>query len=93
MRCVFTIFLLLTAMAWAQNDPVVFTRTTVHGAKINLVTIDLNSDDVDIRPILAPPGTTRSFQGLLNQGEGAAWSALRVHLERSRTTRKDRRLT
>lgn len=71
MRCVFTIFLLLTAMAWAQNDPVVFTRTTVHGAKINLVTIDLNSDDVDIRPILAPPGTTRSFQGLLNQGEGA----------------------
>lgn len=71
MRRFALIFLLLTAVACAQNDPVVFERMTVHGAKINLVTIDLNSEAVDIRPILAPPRTTKSFNGLLNQGGGA----------------------
>lgn len=71
MKKVIAIVLFLSSLAWAQNDPVVFTRETVRGAKINLVTIDLNSDAIDVRPILAPPGTTKSFNGLLNQGGGA----------------------
>lgn len=71
MKKIALFFLLLSSLALAQNDPVAFERTTVHGAKINLVTIDLNSQDVEIRPILASPGTTRSFNGLINQGGGA----------------------
>jgi Phosphodiester glycosidase len=71
MKKVAIIILLLSTFAWAQNDPVVFSRQTVRGAMINLVTIDLNSEAIDIRPILASPGSTQSFQGLLNQGDGA----------------------
>ncbi len=62
--------LFLTSFAWAQNDPVVFSRETIRGAKVNLVTIDLNSEAIDIRPILAPAGSTKTFQSLLNQGNG-----------------------
>ena len=70
MKQFFAIFLLLSSLAWAQNEPVSFTTTYVRGVKINLVTVDLNSDAIDIRPILAPPGETVSFGGLIRQGQG-----------------------
>lgn len=70
MKKILAIFLLLSALASAQNEPVSFTTTSVQGVRVNLVTVDLNSDAIDIRPILAPPGETISFQGLINQGEG-----------------------
>lgn len=68
MKKIALFFLLLTSMAWAQNGPVVFERATVCGARVNLVTIDLNSKDIELRPILASPGTARSFSGLIEQG-------------------------
>ena len=60
---------LLSTFAWAQTEPVNFSNTTVQGVRINLVTVDLNSKAIEIRPILAPPGESVSFQGLLQQGE------------------------
>lgn len=68
MKKVALFFLLLSSMAWAQNNPVVFERTTVCGARVNLVTIDLNSEAVELRPIVASPGDTYSFGSLLEQG-------------------------
>jgi chromosome segregation and condensation protein ScpB len=70
MKQFFAIFVLLSTFAWAQSEPVDITYTTVQGVRINLVTVDLNSSAIEIRPILAPPGEAISFQGLLNQGEG-----------------------
>lgn len=37
---------------------------------MNIVTIDLNSQDVEIRPILAPAGSALSFQRLIDDGQG-----------------------
>ena len=65
------LLLLLSGLAWAQNDPVAYSQRTVRGYKINLVTVDLNSENVDIRPIIAPERDTISFKGLINQGQGA----------------------
>lgn len=67
--------LFLSLMAWADNEPVVYSQTSVRGASLNLVTIDLNSEAVEIRPILAPPGQSLSFQSLLYQG-GAPYTAV-----------------
>lgn len=66
MKKVIVFALLLLSVASA--DPVVFEKLTVRGAKINLVTVDLNAESVDVRPILAPPGEALSFSSLLYQG-------------------------
>lgn len=75
MKRVALICLFLSLFAWADNQPVVFSKTTVRGTGLNLVTIDLNSDAVEIRPILAPPGSALSFQSLLYQG-GSPYTAV-----------------
>lgn len=70
MKQLFAIFLLLSSLALAQSEPVDFSNYTLQGVQVNVVTVDLNSQAIDIRPILAPAGEAVSFQGLLNQGEG-----------------------
>lgn len=70
MKQLVAIFLLLSSFALAQNEPVNFSNRTVQGIAINLITVDLNSQEIDIRPIVAPAGEAVSFQGLINQGEG-----------------------
>lgn len=75
MKRVALLVLFLSLAVWADNDPVVYSQQTVRGAKLNLVTIDLNSEAVEVRPILAPPGKALSFQSLLYQG-GSPYTAV-----------------
>lgn len=75
MKRLAAIFLLLSSVAWAQSEfstdsPVDFSHRTVRGVSINLVSIDLNSKAIEIRPILAPEGSTLPLQTLINQGDG-----------------------
>jgi uncharacterized protein YigE (DUF2233 family) len=70
MKTLIVLFLCLATLAWAQDEPVSFTTMNVRGASVNLVTVDLNSDAIEIRPILAAPGSTESFGRLIDQGEG-----------------------
>lgn len=68
MKRIFLLICLLAQVASAQQDPVGFQQCTVHGTPINLVTVDLNSDEIEVRPVLAPPGSSVSFDRLVQQG-------------------------
>jgi uncharacterized protein YigE (DUF2233 family) len=61
-------FLFLSSAVWAQNGAISYDRVSVQGTTINLVTVDLNSPDVEIRPVLAPAGNTIPLETLLAQG-------------------------
>ena len=60
-------FLFLSMTCWAQG-PVNYERVSVQGTSINLVTVDLNSSAVEIRPVLAPAGNTIPLETMLAQG-------------------------
>ena len=68
MKRLFLVFLLLAQVASAQQDPVGFSQRTVRGTPINLVTVDLNSESIEVRPVLAPPGSSLSFNRLIQHG-------------------------
>lgn len=50
------------------QGPVGYEKLSVQGTSIHLVTVDLNSENVEIRPILAPPGNSIPLGSLLQQG-------------------------
>lgn len=58
---------LLSSACWAER-PVGYEKISVQGTAIHLVTVDLNSPDVEIRPVLAPPGNTLGLSTMLEQG-------------------------
>lgn len=60
--------LCLTSLSLADDKPVVYSKTSIQGTAIHLVTVDLNSPAVEVRPVLAPAGNTISLDGLLAQG-------------------------
>lgn len=60
-------FLWASLAAWADR-PVHFQKTSVQGTTLHLVTVDLNSPDIEVRPVLAPPGQTLSLETMLDQG-------------------------
>ena len=66
LRFVFGLLLLSTA-CWAER-PVVYEKVSVQGTTIHLVTVDLNSSAVEIRPVLAPAGNTVPLETMLAQG-------------------------
>lgn len=59
--------LLLSSTCLAQG-PVSYDKIQVQGTVINLVTVDLNSSAVEIRPVLAPTGNTVPLETMLAQG-------------------------
>ncbi len=67
LRSIFLTAWLMASPCLAQ-EPVGYERISVQGTTIHLVTVDLNSKDIEIRPVLAPAGNTISLEGLLNQG-------------------------
>ena len=75
MKLLIALILFLTVPTWANNSPVVLNKKVVRGKSINLVTINLNSQDVEIRPILASDRSTESFKSLLDKG-GSAYTAI-----------------
>ena len=50
------------------QESVGYEKLSVQGTTIHLITVDLNSKDIEIRPVLAPPGNTIPLGDLLNQG-------------------------
>ncbi len=74
LRSIFLAAWLLTSPCFAQ-EAVSYQKCSVSGTTIHLVTVDLNSKDVEIRPVLAPAGNTIPLEGLLYQG-GAPIAAI-----------------
>lgn len=58
---------LLSSSCLAQS-PVSYDKYSVQGTTINLVTVDLNSSAIEIRPVLAPAGNTIPLETMLAQG-------------------------
>jgi hypothetical protein len=59
--------LCLSATCWAEG-PVNYDKVSVQGTTIHLVTVDLNSTAVEVRPVLAPAGSTVPLETMLAQG-------------------------
>lgn len=64
----FLLGLAMLATASHAEGPVGYDKLSVQGTTIHLVTVDLNSSAVEIRPVLAPTGNTIPLETLLQQG-------------------------
>ena len=64
----FCLLICLLASPCLGQESVGYQKLSVQGTSIHLVTVDLNSKDVEIRPVLAPAGNTIPLEGLLDQG-------------------------
>ena len=75
LRSIFLAAWLLASPCLGQES-VGYQKVSVQGTAIHLVTVALNSKDVEIRPVLAPAGNTIPLEGLLHQGGAPVAAAL-----------------
>lgn len=59
---------ILATVCRAQERPVSYSKLTIQGTGVHLVSVDLNSSAVEVRPVLSPAGNTTSLEALLDQG-------------------------
>ncbi|MCA9795722.1 MAG: phosphodiester glycosidase family protein [Candidatus Eremiobacteraeota bacterium] len=62
--------LLLFSQGWA--DPVVYQKRWVYDTPVHLITVDLNSKAIVVRPLMAPAGKTMDFERMVAQSHPLA---------------------
>ncbi len=66
MRRLVLLWLVLTGLVAAE--PVVYQKGVITGVWVHWVTVDLASDEIVVRPMLAPAGHQRPFPSLVGSG-------------------------
>ena len=65
--CMCLLAFLSTFGCWAE-EPVNYQKLSVRGTSVHLVTVDLRSPNIEVRPVLAPPGNALSLRTLVDTG-------------------------